>query len=120
MEDRLVVRLAGVAGVAREHLAGVALAREQLDGITTFVLGMCTGQRQVEEEGRTRRRRERRPEARLANTRVNRTGGKTSSTWKADCLCGILGEMDTWHMVKHLRAAEASVEKSSRMPEGSF
>ena len=76
MDERLVVKLAGVAGVAREHLAGVALAREQLEGITTFVLG----QRQVEEGGRTRRRRERRPEAKLANTRVNRTAGKTSST----------------------------------------
>ena len=80
MDDRLVVRLAGVAGVAREHLAGVALAREQLEGITTFVLG----QRQVEEVGRTRRMRERRPEARLANTRVKMTAGKTPSTWITD------------------------------------
>ena len=67
MEERLVVRLAGVA-------------REQ-DGITTFLFG-STRQKQEEEEGRTRRRRERRPEARLAKTRVNRTAGKTLSTWK--------------------------------------
>ena len=75
MEERLVVRLAGGA-------------REQ-DGITTFVFG-STRQKQVEEEGRTRRRRERRPEARLANTRVNRTAGKTPSTWKTGSLYIIL------------------------------
>ena len=71
MEERLVVRLAGVASVQ--------------DGITTFVFG-STRQKQVEEEGRTRRRRERRPEARLANTRVSRTAGKTPSTWKTGSL----------------------------------
>ena len=58
----------------------MGLAREQLEGITTFVFG----QRQVVEEGRTRRRRERRPEAKLANTRVKRTAGKTPSTWTTD------------------------------------
>ena len=100
MEERLVVRLAGVA-------------REQ-DGITTFVFG-STRQKQVEEEGRTRRRRERRPETRLANTRVNSTAGKTPSTWKTGSLYGKFGEM-----VKHLRAGEPSVEKSSGVPEGSF
>ena len=71
MEERLVVRLAGVAS--------------EQDGITTFVFG-STRQKQVEEDGRTRRRRERRPEARLANTRVNRTAGKTPSTWKKGSL----------------------------------
>ena len=59
-------------------LAGVGLAREQ-DRITTFVFGSI-GQRQVEEEGRTRRRRVRRPDARLVRTRVSRIGGKPSST----------------------------------------
>ena len=74
MEERLVVRLAGVAS--------------EQDGITTFVFG-STRQKQVEEdeeEGRTRRRRERRPDARLANTRVSRTAGKTPSTWKTGSL----------------------------------
>ena len=47
---------------------------------------------QVEEEGRTRRRRERRPEARLANTKVNRTAGKTPSTWMTDSAYTIFGE----------------------------
>ena len=75
MEERLVVRLAGVAS--------------EQDGITTFVFGSTRKkqvEKQVEEEGRTRRRRERRPEARLANTRVSRTAGKTPSTWKTGSL----------------------------------
>ena len=72
----------------------MALAREQLDGITSFfVFENSTGQMQEEEEvGRTRRRRERRPEARLANTRVNRTAGKTPSTWIADSGYGTFGD----------------------------
>ena len=74
------------------RLAG--LAREQ-GGITTFVFG-STLLKQVEEkefEGRTRRRRERSPQARLVNTRVNRTAGKTPSTWKTGSLYGIFDGM---------------------------
>ena len=50
-----------------------------------------------EEEGRTRRRRERRPKARLTKTRVNRTAGRTPSTWKTDSLYGKSDAMGPWY-----------------------